>query len=105
MAEKRPTSYTTLRKKGTVTIPAEVRKAARIEEGDPIYVVMTDDGILLKPQKVVDATQAWFWESAWQAREREAEEDVATGRVIRHSSSEDFLNALDQRMKPLDADA
>ena len=105
MAAKRIGSYTTLRKKGSLTIPAAVRKAARIVEGDPIYVVMTEEGILLKPHKLVDAAQPWFSESSWQAREREADEDLAAGRTIRHESDEEFLNALDQRMKPLDADA
>jgi len=105
MAARRTGSYTTLRKKGSLTIPAAVRKAARLAEGDPIYVTLTEDGILLKPQKLVDAAQAWFWESSWQAREREADEDLAAGHVIRHGSSEEFLSALDQRMKPVDADA
>jgi len=94
-----------LRKKGSLTIPAAVRKAARINEGDPIVVTMTEEGILLKPQKLVDATQAWFWNASWQSREREADDDLAAGRLIRHGSSEDLLAALDERMKPLDADA
>jgi antitoxin PrlF len=105
MTEEHPGSYTTLRKKGSLTIPAAVRKAARLAEGDPVYVTMTEEGILLKPQKLVDATQAWFWESSWQAREREADEDLAAGRTVRHGSSDEFLGALDQRMKPVDADA
>jgi AbrB family looped-hinge helix DNA binding protein len=105
MAEKRLGSYTTLRKKGSLTIPAAVRKAARLAEGDPVYVTMTEEGILLKPQKLVDATQAWFWEASWQTREREADEDLTAGRTIRHGSNEEFLQALDQRMKPVDADA
>ena len=104
MAERQRGSYTTLRKKGLLTIPAAVRRAARLAEGDPVYVTMTEEGILLKPQKLVDATQAWFWESSWQAREREADEDLAAGRTTRHGSSEEFLTALDQRMKPVDAD-
>jgi len=32
-----------LRKKGSLTIPAAVRKAARINEGDPIVVTMTEE--------------------------------------------------------------
>jgi hypothetical protein len=48
---------------------------------------------------LIDARQAWFWEPAWQAREREADADLAAGRVTRHESSADFLRALDERMK------
>lgn len=98
-------SSTVIRKKGSVTIPADIRKAARLDEGDLLEVEITAEGILLRPKKVIDATQAWFWEPAWQAKEREADEDLAAGRVERFESDEEFLAALDKRMKPLDADA
>ncbi len=94
-----------IRSKGQVTIPSSIRKAARLEEGDPVEVELVAEGILLRPGKVIDATQAWFWTSNWQAKEREADEDLAAGRVERFESDEDFLAALDARMKPLDAGA
>ena len=56
-----------------------------------------------KPQDLPESVQAWFWEESWQTREREADTDFATGRVLRHSSSDEFLKALDQRMKPVDS--
>jgi hypothetical protein len=43
------------------------------------------------------ASQAWFWTPEWQAREREAEEDLAAGRFTRHESDEEFLAALRAR--------
>jgi len=52
----------------------------------------------------IDAEQAWFWTREWQEREREADEDLAAGRVTRFESDEDFLTELDERTKPLDAD-
>ena len=88
-----------------MTIPAAVREAARIEEGDPIEVEVVADGILLRPMKLIDATQAWFWTPEWQAGEREADADMAAGRFDRYESDEEFLAALEARMKPLDADA
>jgi len=53
----------------------------------------------------IDPEQAWFWTREWQQREREADKDLATGRVTRFESDEEFLAALDERAKPLDADA
>ncbi len=53
----------------------------------------------------IDPEQAWFWMREWQAREREADEDLAAGRVKRYGSDEEFLAALDERATPLDADA
>src|SRR2546425_391236 len=44
-----------------------------------------------------DASQAWFWTPEWQAREREADEDLAAGRFTRHESDEAFLAALRAR--------
>ena len=53
----------------------------------------------------IDSEQAWFWTREWQEREREADEDLAAGRATRFESDEDFLAALDERTKPLDADS
>jgi hypothetical protein len=39
-----------------------------------------------------------------QQREREADEDLAAGRVTRYEGDEQFLAALDERTKPLDRD-
>lgn len=85
---------TNLRSKGQITIPADIRKAVHLEEGDPVEVELVADGILLRPQKVIDATQTWFWTAAWQQGEREAALEVALGGGERHESGEDFVAAL-----------
>ena len=95
---------TVVRSKGQITIPASIRRAAQLEEGDPIEVEIVDDGILLRPGKVIDPTQAWFWTPEWQAKEREADEDIAAGRFTRFESDEEFLAALEAGLKPPDAD-
>lgn len=41
--------------------------------------------------------QAWFWTEEWQRKEREADVAIAAGRTRSHSSTEDFLAALDAR--------
>ncbi|HTR90004.1 MAG TPA: hypothetical protein VMG62_07840 [Solirubrobacteraceae bacterium] len=53
----------------------------------------------------IDPEQAWFWTREWQTREREADEDLAAGRAASYGSDEELLAALDERTKPLDADA
>ena len=89
-------SVSRVRAKGQITLPREIREAAHIEEGDPIGFELTADGILLRPQKVIDSTQAWFWQDAWQAGEQEASSDIREGRVEVHSSADDLLKSLDQ---------
>jgi AbrB family looped-hinge helix DNA binding protein len=90
---------TTLRAKGQVTLPDEIRKAARLEEGDLLEAELTADGILLRPQKVIDATQAWFWSPEWQAGEREADADRDAGRLESFDSEQEFIDALGARAK------
>lgn len=87
---------TRIRSKGQITLPQAVRKAAHLEEGDPVEVEVTGDGILLRPKKVIDSTQAWFWTRSWQVGEVAAEADIAAGRTTVHKTTDDFLAALDR---------
>jgi AbrB family looped-hinge helix DNA binding protein len=91
---------TTLRAKGQLTLPEEIRAAARLEEGDLLEAEITEQGILLRPQKVIDATQAWFWTPEWQAGEREADAELAAGKGETFESGEEFLEALGALAKP-----
>lgn len=87
--------FTKLSSKGQVTLPKAVRNAARLMEGDPLKIEVTDEGaILLRPQKMVDASQAWFFAPAWQEGEAAATADIAAGRVTRYTSGDDFLDSL-----------
>jgi antitoxin PrlF len=90
-------SRTTLRAKGQLTLPDDVRKAAHLEEGDLLEAEITEDGILLRPQRLIDVTQAWFWTPQWQAGEREADADGVAGRGEEFASGEDLVNALRTR--------
>jgi AbrB family looped-hinge helix DNA binding protein len=40
-----------VKKKGQTTIPVRIRKKLKIEEGTRLEVIVTADGILLKPKK------------------------------------------------------
>lgn len=53
----------------------------------------------------IDPGQAGFWSREWQEKEREADDDLAAGRVTSYDTDAEFLAALDERTKPLDADA
>lgn len=91
---------TTLRARGQLTLPEEIRNAAHLAEGDLLDAELTEEGILLRPQKVIDATQAWFWTPEWQAGEREADADDAAGRGETFNSGEELVEALRTRAKP-----
>jgi antitoxin PrlF len=91
----------TLRAKGQLTLPEEIRKAAHLDEGDLLEVELTEEGILLRPQKVIDASQTWFWTTEWQAGERDADADLGAGRAETFGSGEEFVEALRARAKPV----
>jgi AbrB family looped-hinge helix DNA binding protein len=44
----------TVRERGQLTIPAEVRKQAHLEEGAVVEFEVRDEGLLLRPKAVVD---------------------------------------------------
>jgi AbrB family looped-hinge helix DNA binding protein len=70
-----------VRKKAQVTLPQSVRQELGIEEGDFLDIQVRSGEIVLKVKKLVDKEQAWFWTNRWQQGEKEAEEDIRTGRV------------------------
>jgi len=87
-------SRTSMRAKGQITLPDDVRRAAHLEEGDLLEAEITADGILLRPQKLIDATQAWFWNPEWQSGERGAEADREAGRLTEFATGEELLESL-----------
>lgn len=71
---------------------------ARLEEGDLFEAEITNDGILLRTQKVIDANQAWFWTPEWQAGEREADANATAGKGEYFASGEELLAGIELRM-------
>jgi AbrB family looped-hinge helix DNA binding protein len=86
---------TRLRSKGQITIPDEIRRTLRLEEGDVVEVAIEGNSIVLHPKKLIEASQAWFWTDAWQAGEREASADIAAGRLTRFDSDDELLRSLE----------
>jgi AbrB family looped-hinge helix DNA binding protein len=89
-------SITTVRAKGQLTIPAEMRESAHIEEGTVVEMALTDDGVIeVRAKALVNAEDAWFWSPGWQAGEREATAELEAGEGVVHDSDEALLAVLD----------
>ena len=88
-------TLTKVTRNGQITLPAAVRRAAGIEEGDLVAVTIEGDTITLVPKKLVDKSQAYFWSETWQGAEREASEDIAEGRVRTFDDVEALITALE----------
>lgn len=84
-----------LRPKGQLTLPDSVRRLAHLDEGDVLEVSVEKQGIVLRPKKLIDADQAWFWTDAWQRGERRASADIRAGRVSPAQTADDFLDSLE----------
>ncbi len=86
---------TTLRARGQLTLPDDVRKAAKLQEGDLIEAEVSENGeVILRPLATVDRSQAWFWTPEWQAGEREATEQSRRGEGERFETDAAFLDSL-----------
>jgi len=66
-----------------MTLPHSIRERIGISEGDLLDVEVEGDVITLRPQKAIDADQAYFWTKEWQSAERDASDDIVQGRTRR----------------------
>jgi len=86
-----------VRRKSQLTLPQSVREELGIEEGDFLDVKVQDGEIVLRPKKLVDKDQEWFWTERWQRGEREAEEDLQSGRVHSFDDAEEAVVFLHKK--------
>lgn len=89
--------FVALQRRGTIAIPADIRKRHRLDEpGAQVELIERPDGVIeMRPQLPHPAEQQWFWTERWQLMEREADAEIAAGRLSTHESAEDFLAHLD----------
>jgi antitoxin PrlF len=94
-------AHTTLRGRGQVTLPAEVREALSAQEGDELEFEVVEPGVVrVRVVRLIPADQAWFWTAEWQAGEREASEDIAAGRVSKvYKDMADMFDDMDAEAK------
>jgi len=73
-------SLVRVRRMAQLTLPVEVRRALKVQEGDYLEARIVKDGVLLKPVAVVERKRAWQRIQKVAARVRDsksvAEEDV-----------------------------
>lgn len=91
------THILTVQSRGTVSLPVQLRRRLHLDQADSqIKLIEHDDGrVELIPIVTVPADQAWFWTDRWQAMEREADADIAAGRVSVVEGVDDLIAHLD----------
>lgn len=83
-----------VRSRGQITLPREVREALHIDEGDDVAFLIEAGQVTMRGLKSIPAEQAWFWTDAWQAGERDATEQLATGEGTVYDDGDAFLDSL-----------
>jgi AbrB family looped-hinge helix DNA binding protein len=86
-----------IRRKFQITLPQPIREELGLQEGDYVSAEVRDDEIVLRPKKLVDKSQAWFWSEEWQAAEQEAEADIAEGRLHEFPTGREAIDFLHRR--------
>ncbi len=88
-------SIVKLQKNKNITLPMWLIRRFRIAAGDFVRLQETRGGILLKPGKLIDPSQAYFWTKEWQEGERRVEEERRRGQVKRFRSMKALVKDLD----------
>lgn len=82
-----------------ITLPREAREKLHISVGDPMEVVVEEGQIILKPKKMIDSSQAYFWTKEWQEKEKQVDKDFAEGRFETADSLDEFFEKLRRGLK------
>ena len=61
---------------GQIRIPKKVMQTLKIEKGDYVEVDVNQGQIILKPRKLIDPAQGWYWTKEWQEMEAEVDEEM-----------------------------
>jgi bifunctional DNA-binding transcriptional regulator/antitoxin component of YhaV-PrlF toxin-antitoxin module len=80
--------------KNQLTIPRRISRALRLKKGDHMLMRLVGGRVEMIPVSLIPKDQLWFWTPEWQKKEREADEDIAQGRVKEFDSVEGLLKDL-----------
>ena len=84
-----------VQKNKNVTLPNWLIRLFHVGAGDFIRLEHTKNGVLMRPAKLVDPSQAYFWTDEWQKKEAEAQRDIRKGRVKKFKSIQELMNDLE----------
>ena len=78
-----------------ITLPVSVRRKVPIRVGDPVEIsIRGDSEIVIRPLKIIEASQAWFWTHEHQRAEREAEAERRAGKARIAKSAKHLIHEL-----------
>ena len=80
---------------GQIRIPEKIMKVLGITKGDYVEVDVEKRQIVLKPRKLIDPSQGWYWTKEWQEMEARVDNDIKEGHASpKFKTAEDGLKWL-----------
>lgn len=90
-------SLITIGEGGLLILPEEVLEQAHLGPGATVSLSISAEGEIVIHSQERDPDQAWFWTEERQAKEREADEDIAAGRLTGPMTGEELIAAFEAR--------
>ncbi len=66
---------------GQIRIPKKIMNSLGIAKGDYVEVEVEGGDIVLKPRKLIDPSQGWYWTKEWQKMETCVDDEIKEGHV------------------------
>ena len=80
---------------GQIRIPRKIMTSLGMEKGDYVEVVVEEGQVVLKPRKLIDPSQGWYWTKEWQKMETDVDEEIEKDRLSdKFESAEEGLKWL-----------
>lgn len=88
--------YVPVQGRGTVTIPAALRRRLRLDEpGAQLELTERADGVVeMRGTLPIPVDQQWFWTDEWQQGERKVDAAFAAGKGVEFETAEEFVTWL-----------
>lgn len=84
----------TVKKRGQITIPKNIREALDLHEDDQVEVSIENGRLIMQPVITIAKDQSWFWSPEWQKGEKEAEENISNNEVKSFNNVNDAISFL-----------
>lgn len=80
---------------GQIRIPKKIMITLGIETGDYVEVDVEEKQIVLKPRKLIDPSQGWYWTKEWQNMEADVDKEIEKDQLsAKFESAEEGLKWL-----------
>ena len=66
---------------GQIRIPKKIMITLGIEQGDYVELDIEESQIVLKPRKLIDPSQGWYWTKEWQEIETDVDKEIENNRL------------------------